>query len=327
MMEKVKLNLLQAKNPINVHSLLKIDNNMPKPDEIDVFELVMNQPRTKYHDKLTPTQQKTLKSFYKIDKIRNLTNITIGNQLNQMAKLGVDTKKEYKDMTKKDVNDWLNRNIKPSSRQVYQRNFNKFFKWLGKNPKKWFIKIENAGSKVIEPSNLWTPEEVESLIKVYPDFQHKAVVATLYDSEARVSELCSVNISDVEFVAGNATIFIRESKTQKRRVELLFASKELLNWYNLRKAQCKSLDEPLWLSKCNRNRNQRLTPGGVTEILKYGCKLLGTKKRLTPHLLRHSMTSYLRSRNSDAHHPGDSLRCPGCSSHPFLRAEDPRGGC
>lgn len=267
---------------------------MPETDEVDVFEIVMNQPRTGYRKRLSLSQLQTLKKFDNHNKIRNLTKTTRHGSLDLITRLGADVQKDYKNMTAKDVNDWLDRNIKPSSRVEYQRKFHKFFTWLGKNPKKWFVKIENAESRVIDPSEIWSPQEVFNLVKAYSEIQYRALVMTLFDSEGRVSELCSVCIKDVEFKAGNASVFFPESKTKRRRIDLLFSAKDLLDWYNIRKAQAKSLDEPLWLSKCNRNRNQRLTPSGVTEILKYGCKLLGTKKRLHPHLLRHSMASYLR---------------------------------
>jgi len=262
----------------------------------EVFDDLIKRPRMHSLRRLTNKKQDTLRKLDEYNELKNFTKGTRINELQTIAHLGNDVKKEYQDMTKDDVNDWLNRNIKPSSRQVYQVRLNKFFEWLGKNTNDWFEEIENAGSKPIDPSSLWSPTEVYNLVKVYPEIQNRALSATLFDSGSRKAEICSMNINHVETIAGNIVVYFPSSKTQPRRVELLFATPYLLPWYNIRKSQCKSEDEPLFLSKCNRNRNQRLTPGGVTEIIKYGCKLLGTKKRLTPHLLRHSMTSYLRSK-------------------------------
>lgn len=261
----------------------------------EVFNEII-QPPTNFLRKLTQKQQKMLREFDNYNERRNLRRNTRVRQIKTIGHLGDDVKKEFQDMTKEDVNNWLyNKDIIPHSRQTYQQYLQKFFKWLDKDIEGWFEKIENAYDKVIPPSALWTREDVNKLINSYPETQHRALVATLYDSEARVSEICSMNIMDVEFIADVCVIYIRESKTQKRRIELLFATKELIPWYNIRKQNAEPSD-PLWLSKCNRDRNSRLTQGGVYEILKYGQRLSGVDKHLHPHLLRHSMASYLRKR-------------------------------
>lgn len=260
----------------------------------EVYDKMIQRSTTLYLRRLTRKQQKTLHEFDEYNEKKNWTKNTRENQLKLIGHLGDDVKKEYQDMNKNDVNKWLdNKNIIPNSRQTYQLYLQKFFKWLGKDVNGWFEKIENAYDKVIDPSDLWTPQEINELIIRYRELQYRALVATLYDSAARVSEICSMNIQDVEVSADMVVIFIRDSKTIKRRIQLIFASKEIILWYNIRKEQAKP-NEPLWISKCNRTRNQRLTQGGVYGILQYGKKLLGTKKHINPHLLRHSMTSLLR---------------------------------
>ena len=268
----------------------------------EVYNELIKRARSHYLRRLTNKQKETLRKFDEYNELKNLTKVTRSNQVQIIGHLGDDLKKDFEEMTKEDANQWLSRPMEPSSRQVYQLTLQKFFKWLETDIKGWFIKIENAGSKTIPPSSIWSPEEIDNLIRVYPEVQYRALVATLFDTEARVSEFCSMNIEDVEFIAGNAVFYFPESKTQKRRVPLIFSTKEVLPWYNLRKEQGKPTD-PFWISKCNRTKNQRLSASGVTEILNYGRKLLGTKKRLHPHLLRHSMASYLRAKGlSDALH-------------------------
>ena len=263
-------------------------------DMTELFLEIFSRPTSKFLRNLTESQSSILIEFDKHNEYKNFAKHTRVRQLKLIARLGVETGKEYQDMTKEDIVNWLrNKDIIPHSLQTYQLYCQKFFKWLEKDIEGWFEKIENAYNKVIDPSDLWTPEDIQQLIKVYPETQYRALVATLYDSEARVSELCSMNIKHVEFKADICNIFLPQSKTKPRRVELLFATQELILWYNIRKAQAKPND-PLWISKCNRRRNQRLSQGGVYEILKYGQKLMGTSKKLHPHLLRHSMASYLR---------------------------------
>jgi site-specific recombinase XerD len=262
----------------------------------DLLEKALNQPTSKFLSRLTREQLDTIKGFDEYNEYKHFAINTRVNQLRLVGHLGDDVQKDFQDMTKDDIITWLrNKDITSYSKQTYQLYLQKFFKWLGKDVEGWFEKINNAYDKTIAPSSLWSPEEINQLIQRYPETQYRALVATSFDSEARVSEVCSMNVQDVEIIADICVIYLRESKTQKRRVELIFATKELIPWYNIRKAQAEPGD-PLWISKCNRNRNQRLSQGGVYEILKYGQQISGIKKKLHPHLLRHSMASYLRKR-------------------------------
>jgi len=269
----------------------------------ELLDEILKRPHSKYLKRLTKKQLDTLNKYDEYREYKNLAVNSREKPLKFIGHLGDEVKKEYQDMTKQDVINWLkNKDIIPHSRQTYQFYLQPFFKWLGKDTKDWFEKIENAYDKVIPPSALWTREDMNKLINAFSETQHRALVATLYDSEARVSELCSMNVEDVEIIADVCVIYLRESKTQRRRVELLFATKELIPWLNIRRQKAKPSD-PLWLPKCNRDRNSRLTQGGVYEILKYGQRLSGVKKHLNPHLLRHSMASYLRKNSySDALH-------------------------
>lgn len=136
-------------------------------ENIDVFEEVIK--RRHYLENLSKNQLKTSQKFDKYNELKHLTITTRDNELSAVLRLGMATKKDYEDMTKEDVNAWLNREISAYSRVTYQLYLGKFFKWMGRDCKNWFVKIENAYNKVIDPSDLWSPEEIHALINAYPE--------------------------------------------------------------------------------------------------------------------------------------------------------------
>jgi len=146
------------------------------------------------HLNLSQKQYKILNDFDEHNKI-NCKDGTRNLYLDSVIRLAIESGKEFEDITKEDVAKFLRRDINKYTRHQYQIYFGKFFKWLGKDIEGWFVPIKNAYDKVIDPSSLWSPEEINALIKVYNETQHRALVAVLYDSEARVSELVHVNIS------------------------------------------------------------------------------------------------------------------------------------
>lgn len=100
----------------------------------EVYDKIIQRPTTLYLRRLTRKQQKTLREFDEYNESKNWKRNTRVCQVKTIGHLGDDVKKEYQDMTKEDVNNWLNnKNIIPNSRQTYQLYLQKFLKWLGKD--------------------------------------------------------------------------------------------------------------------------------------------------------------------------------------------------
>ncbi len=146
-----------------------------------------------------------------------------------------------------------------------------------------------------------TMDEVSSLL-VMPDpstemgLRDKAMFEVLYATGIRVSELISLNVSDVNLSAS----FLRcLGKGSKERIIPLgrFARQAVVAYtqaarYSL--LQDKE-DKALFVN----HLGKRLTRQGFWKIIKKYAKMAGIKQDITPHTLRHSFATHLLENGAD----------------------------
>ncbi|CAG9622368.1 site-specific tyrosine recombinase XerD [Sutcliffiella rhizosphaerae] len=144
-------------------------------------------------------------------------------------------------------------------------------------------------------------EEVQALLEV-PDVhkmygkRDKAMLELLYATGIRVSELISLNVSDVHLAMG----FIRciGKGNKERIIPLGKLAQEAIQIYieesrpQLRK---KKTTDALFLN----HLGNRLSRQGFWKILKKLTKEAGIEKELTPHTLRHSFATHLLENGAD----------------------------
>jgi site-specific recombinase XerD len=122
--------------------------------------------------------------------------------------------------------------------------------------------------------------------------RHYAIVATLYSSGLRISELVNLKISDID--SNNMLLHVRQGKGGKdRKVQL---STDLLTI--LRDYYRSCLIKPKeWLFP-GRN-GERLHPCTIQRLIPYLTEKTGIKKRITPHSFRHSFATHLLEDGTD----------------------------
>lgn len=113
-----------------------------------------------------------------------------------------------------------------------------------------------------------------------------ALFELLYGTGVRASELCSLNIGDVDIEQRLIKVF---GKGSKERIVIFNANcKKKLNRY-LRARGSYSLIDPLFLS----DSGKRMTKETLWSLTKKYSKRAGIYGRLTPHVLRHSFATHL----------------------------------
>ncbi len=143
-------------------------------------------------------------------------------------------------------------------------------------------------------------EEVERLLSA-PDpktpegKRDKAMLELLYATGIRVSELITIKIHDLDLERGIVRVLGKGSK--ERLIPMgQIAIDSIKEYLLIRKGFLKDKDFPhLFLNV----RGRPLTRQGFWKIIKaYGIKA-GIKKRITPHILRHSFATHLLERGAD----------------------------
>lgn len=180
------------------------------------------------------------------------------------------------------------RGISDSTLEGDRYVFTSFFGWLHKeslipnnpcanlNPIKCRKKVKVPFSSV----------DIELLKEACDNARDKAIIAFLYATGCRISEVCGLNVSDVDMVNGECTVL---GKGNKERTVFLdsVATMQLKNYLSTRKYQ----GDALFLAKGAR----RMTPSGVQFVLKELGKRAGVEN-VHPHRFRRTLATNLIDR-------------------------------
>ncbi len=178
-----------------------------------------------------------------------------------------------------------------------------FFKFLlreglaGKNP---WQRVKAPRAVPALPSALSRPE-VETLLRT-PDpakpvgLRDRAMLELLYATGLRVSELVSLSINDINLDIGY--LRTRGKGSKERIVPIGRAAVEALKSYLEGPRRQWALRSPAGTLFLGR-RGQGLTRQGFWKILRNYARQAGIKKRITPHILRHSFATALLEGGAD----------------------------
>ena len=166
--------------------------------------------------------------------------------------------------------------------------------------------IENVSTKIENPKfyqkipNILSIEEIEQLLNIELktpfDYRNKAMLELMYATGIRVSELCNLLINDINFEEKYVRCFGKGAKERIIPIGQIALKylKIYLDEYR-DKLTKKSINEYLFLN----NHGQKMTRQGFEFIIKNICKDKGIKKKITPHMLRHSFATHLLNNGAD----------------------------
>jgi site-specific recombinase XerD len=136
------------------------------------------------------------------------------------------------------------------------------------------------------------PDEVQRFLDHVTGVKHRAVLLTCYGSGLRISEAVSLKLSDID--SRRMLIRVEHGKGGKDRYTML--SPHLLE---ILRAYCRIL-RPAgdWLFPSWRP-HLHLSAGSVQTVCREAWQRSGLRKRVTPHMLRHSFATHLLERGVD----------------------------
>lgn len=149
--------------------------------------------------------------------------------------------------------------------------------------------------------NILSSEEIETLLSIVGndplDIRNKAMLELLYATGLRVTELITLQVSDLHLTMGFVRCLGKGDK--ERIVPLGDIAREAIETY-LNKSRPKLLrrtnDSPiLFLNQHGRP----LTRQGCWKIIKMIAQRAKINKRITPHMLRHSFATHLLENGAD----------------------------
>ena len=185
-------------------------------------------------------------------------------------------------------------NYSSSTKKRMHSSIKNFLKYINENEDYESIDISDIKLK----SSKKLPEvlsitDIENMINFYNhdtylDSRNRTVIDVLYSTGCRVSELCDINISDIDL---DEKYLKLKGKGSKQRIvpigSMLY--KNLLQYLNVRETFLQNRGEPLFLSK-SKNKLDRTA---VFRIIKKTAKNISLQTDVHPHTLRHSAATHM----------------------------------
>jgi len=183
----------------------------------------------------------------------------------------------------------------------YRVSIKKFYKWLKKTdydypPEVKWIRSTTKKERTKLPEELLTQDEVQAIITAAKTVRDKAIIASLYESGCRISELLYLQMKQVQEHPHGFQINVT-GKKGSRRLLLIVSSPYLTEWLNQHPRR-DDPDEFLWVTEDYRAK--RLGYERVCIILKNAAKRAGINKAVNPHNFRHSRATHLAKHLTEA---------------------------
>ena len=185
--------------------------------------------------------------------------------------------------------------LKPTSFNAKLAAARHLLKWLGH---RWPEHLSRARTGKRLPRTLSRREltMVLDAAKYSEDPVASVIVTLMLDTGLRVSEVCNLNVNDVDFEDKSAKVI--GGKGDKDRI-VLFTNRtleRLTAWLPVRENRVKDDNEPLLINSIGR----RIQPRGVQRLMDNLAVEAGLPKgKLTPHVLRHNFATGLLERGAD----------------------------
>ncbi len=176
-------------------------------------------------------------------------------------------------------------------------NIKMFYKYtLGKG-KRYPIIVEDLRArepqKVILPEDILTEDEIIMMLNACNNLRDRAIIASLYDTGARIGELMNVKLNDISFNSKPVRVKLN-GKTGERSVPIYFSVTYLKQYIDTIK-DLKS-NEVIWKAmgeNKHKNKGEPIDYDAFWCMLSLVGKKAGITKRVNPHSFRHARATYL----------------------------------
>lgn len=164
-----------------------------------------------------------------------------------------------------------------------------------------WIETKHPESNNLSPNDLFTREEVMAMRDAASCFRDRAMVHVLYDSGMRIGELLRLTIRDVYFDKYGAKVTVSKDISKSpftRYVRIINSVRDLKNWLEFHPNK----DDPeayLFVKVGEPGAGEPMNYDTAAKQLKKLAKRAGVKKRVTPHLFRHTRATELASKMNE----------------------------
>jgi len=265
-----------------------------------IDKILENIDESDFHE----SNKQYLTEFYRHLVIKGLSKARIIKYLDTLYSITYLLEKPFEEVRKEDIatiiqkieekdySDWTKRD--------YKVIIKIFFRWLKDTEGypdivKW-IKKKPINKKL--PDELLSKEDIKKLVDAAENLRDKAFILVLYESGCRIGELLTLRLRNVQFDKFGCVLIVN-GKTGSRRVRLILSSPKLGQWIENHPRK-DDPEAPLWVTIGMNSRNTILKYTSIRSHLKKIARKARLKKRVYPHLFRHSRATHLANKLTEA---------------------------
>ncbi|MFH1520624.1 MAG: site-specific integrase [Candidatus Micrarchaeota archaeon] len=258
-------------------------------------------------DDLPEPTKKKIEEFGKIRLARGTTKLRIVKCMWCLRSLAKWLGKDFSDATKEDLLNLVTaldlKDYAEHTKYDFKIVLKLFYKWLLGNDEefpaviKW-LKPRMKSQKHKLPEELLTVEEVQKLANTTTNARDKAIILILYESGCRIGELLYLKLKNVYFDNYGAVLRV-SGKTGDRRVRIIASVQVLTQWLQEHPDK-DNPDAPLWPARMKRYKPEPFAYASLLIMLKCIAVACGIRKRIYPHLFRHSRATALANNLTEA---------------------------
>ncbi|MFA4983171.1 MAG: tyrosine-type recombinase/integrase [Candidatus Micrarchaeia archaeon] len=258
---------------------------------------------------ICPENKRLIASFSKNRLARGCGRLRIVKCIYSLRYLAKWLKKPFDKATKEELIELTgeieNYNYSENTKYDHKVVLKIFYKWLKGNDEefppeiKWLKpRLKNEAHKL--PEELLTVDEVFRIAQAADNARDRAFILVLYESGCRIGELITLKIKNVQPDQYGAVLRVT-GKTGDRRVRIISSAPTLASWLDVY-PRAKEPDAPLWPSLATnyKYKGQPAEYQSFSELIKRTAERAGIRKRVYPHLFRHSRATALAGKLTEA---------------------------
>lgn len=202
-----------------------------------------------------------------------------------IATLKNTTTKRHKEYAENSIKDFLT-------------TLKKFYKWHEEGkylPTVSWIKTRTMASQQEKPDFVITELEIAKMIKACKNTRDKALISLLYDSGCRIGELLTMKKEDIQFDEYGASLLV-QGKTGSRWVRVVGNSVPLTREH----ISTMEKGEYVFQTMEGEKKGTIMKYPSVSRLLSQLQRRAGIKRRIYPHLFRHTRATLLATNLKEA---------------------------
>jgi len=249
---------------------------------------------------LTKDQQQTLTEFHNYLLAAGRTVETSQSYIHKIQLFGKHIKTPFKDVTKKEIEAFLASYNDNATSYIngLKSSLSVFYQWLLDIPKEHELVRDlkrNRRVKKKTDNDVLSQEEILSMANASDNFRNRFLILGGYESACRKSEFIGLTIGDIEIKDKYAILHV-DGKTGQRPVLLINSFPDLINHLNHHPLR-EDNKAPLFLNHNGlamiNKQYSSLGNYGFNDVLRKLSKVAKIKKKVYPHILRHSKLTHL----------------------------------